>query len=115
MRHRKIIHNYTIVGLVLGSFLPFLASYLELRRLGMDFSLANFIDLQSSDLLLWFIDVAPLLLGFVGYFFGLKQAKLKEIIEKNEETIEAKTEDLRMKNRILRKEIDDENVLRLSV
>ena len=56
---------------------------------------------------MWVIDTAPIFLGMAAYLAGWRRFRLKKVIANNEAIIEAKTEDLRRKNRELRKEIED--------
>jgi signal transduction histidine kinase/ActR/RegA family two-component response regulator len=107
VKYKSIVRNYTIVGLLLGVLFPFIAAYVDAVVQAQSFTLEYFINLQSTNHLLWLIDTAPIFLGFLAYIAGRKQAKLKEAIEQSEEIIDSKTEDLRKKNRELRREIDD--------
>ncbi|MFY0674521.1 MAG: response regulator [Bacteroidia bacterium] len=107
MKYRSVVRNYTLVGLLLGFLFPFVAAYIDAVMASQSFTLEYFVKLQSTNHFLWLIDSAPIFLGFLAYLAGRKQAKLKEAIEQSEEIIDSKTEDLRKKNRELRREIDD--------
>lgn len=110
MKYKHVIRNYTLIGILFGVISPFLAAYIDLLLAEKEFSLENFIYLQATNHYLWVIDTAPFYLGLLAFWVGRKQAKLKETIEQNEEVIDSKTEDLRKKNRALRKEIEDRRV-----
>ncbi|MBI1184205.1 response regulator [bacterium] len=110
MKYSNVVRNYTLAGIAIGTLFPFVAAYLELSQQALPFSLENFVQLQATNHLLWIIDFSPLVLALLAYFTGRQHARLKESVERSEEIIDNKTEDLRKKNRELRKEIEDRKI-----
>ncbi|MBI3141774.1 MAG: response regulator [Bacteroidetes bacterium] len=107
LKYKGIPKWYALLGWLVGLVIAVGATKWELAGRGYPFDLSHFINLQASNRLLWVIDGMPALLAVMAYLAGRKHAQLKETIEKDEATIDLRTEDLRKKNRELRREIEE--------
>jgi PAS domain S-box-containing protein len=76
------------IGAIIGLIFPFAAAWVEIVHLELPFSWSSFVEIQRNQPLIWIVDTAPLLFGFV---FGLagKQKSLSEIISHGKQEWEA--------------------------
>ena len=77
-----------ILGAGIGLIFPFAAAWVEFARRGLLFTWSAFIEIQRSQPLMWVVDAAPVVFGFV---FGLagKQKSLYEVISRGKQEWEA--------------------------
>ncbi|MFH1501692.1 MAG: response regulator [Candidatus Eisenbacteria bacterium] len=77
--------TYTFLGVVLGAVVAWLATVLDLALGERALTMADLVRAQVGQPLLWVIDVAPFLLGFLAYFAGRRQdeiARLNDELER---------------------------------
>ncbi len=70
--------QYTLVGLLFGLLFPVIATLIRIWQSHLSFSLPTVIETQRSDILLWIIDTAPIILGLLAGFAGTRQDSLIE-------------------------------------
>jgi len=68
-----------LYGLALGAIFPAVATMIELSVQGYGPSLAGLIEVQASQPLLWVIDAAPFVLGFLGRLLDRRQGHIDEL------------------------------------
>ncbi len=75
----KTTRNFTLVGLAVGFLFPLFSTIIETisRQLSLNFE--NMILVQKETVLLWVIDSAPLVIGFLAGLVGYRQANLQEL------------------------------------
>ena len=91
-------NKYTLYGIVFGLSFPF-SSMLFLyfmNELGTADSLIDLIEQAHSHILLYVIDTAPLFLGIVARYAGVRQDRLHQFANSLEQQVFDKTESLRM-------------------
>ncbi|MDX1379083.1 MAG: GAF domain-containing protein, partial [Anaerolineales bacterium] len=85
--------RYAFIGVVFGLGFPVVATLIQIASEGLPLNLINILAVQSADPLLWIIDSAPFILGYVAMLAGRRQdASLQreiELIQKEGELIEA--------------------------
>jgi len=104
---KSVIKVYTLIGFGVGIVFSVVATYVHTSSTGSAFTLEQFIDAQSSTPTLWVMDVVPLILGLFAYVAGRNHSRLLAEKEESERVIDEKTENLRKKNRELKKENED--------
>lgn len=72
---------YALAGVGFGLLFPILAIIIKLTSSGLPFSLANVFALHASDALLWIIDSAPIVLGFIAAMAGRRHDQVKQLNE----------------------------------
>jgi GAF domain-containing protein len=70
---RRAVWQYAIAGVLFGLAFPILATGIRVADSGAGFGLAAIGLAQGTDPLLWIIDTAPLFLGLLAMFAGLRQ------------------------------------------
>lgn len=75
----KTTRNFTLIGLAVGFLFPLFSTIIETisRQLSLNFE--NMILVQKETVLLWVIDSAPLVIGFLAGLVGYRQANLQEL------------------------------------
>ena len=86
--------SFTSLGVFFGLLFPFLASFIELKSLGVSVSLASLLQIQKSNPLLWVIDTAPIILGIFAWFAGSRQQKIEDQLNQLENIIESRALEL---------------------
>jgi GAF domain-containing protein len=76
MRFGKTTRQYAIAGALFGTAFPIVATALRLAQSQQDLSLTHLTAVQGADPLLWIIDTAPLFLGLLAGFAGVRQDSL---------------------------------------
>lgn len=84
MAHRYL---YLIIGICFGLGFPIAASAFLMFSNSLPFSISSLIELQQTNPLLWMIDTAPVFLGALAFFAGIKQDDLKNINHLLEEKV----------------------------
>ncbi|MEJ2054223.1 MAG: response regulator [Calditrichaceae bacterium] len=72
--------NYTLYGFLGGLIFPILASVVYINANYDSFSYTYLLEVQQSNVLLWFIDLAPIVLGIFARIAGVRQDKLNGVI-----------------------------------
>lgn len=75
-------NKFTLYGAIFGFLFPIIATVIEAVQLG-GVTVANMVEVQRTDPLLWIIDSAPFFLGLFARFAGWRQDQLKKIIRRN--------------------------------
>ena len=86
---------YTFIGVLFGIFFPIVATIIRITIAGLPINISNVLFVQSNDPLLWIIDTAPLIIGYVSLLAGRRQdnshQREAELIQKEIELNEAQT------------------------
>ncbi len=77
--------NYTIYGLLFGAAFPIGASLIVAALADDGLSLATIVQAQRSDPLLWIIDSAPIWLGWFASLCGMRQDRLREVLNERDD------------------------------
>jgi len=85
--------RYALIGILFGLSFPVVATFIRVATTDIPINLSSVIKVQSTDPLLWIIDTAPFILGYVAMLAGRRQDSSKqrevELIIKENELIEA--------------------------
>lgn len=73
--------TYTVIGFTFGCGFPLVAFLVDAGAHGLLYSFDSFLFLQRSQPLHWMIDTAPIFLGYIAYFAGLKQDRIQHLAE----------------------------------
>ncbi|MFK7756973.1 MAG: ATP-binding protein [Flavobacteriales bacterium] len=100
----KTAHRYTLGGIAFGLAFPIISiSFLLLKEKSQSIDLGL---MHAEHPLLYIIDLAPIVLGFMAYIIGHKQQLyINQQLINTENAIRIKTQALREKNDILEKDI----------
>ncbi len=79
---KNISFKFTLIGFLIGSFLPLLTWIFELKRLDMNFSLSGIAYLHSKEISLYIIDTTPIFLAIVFYILVSYAIKIRISLEK---------------------------------
>lgn len=100
--------DYMCLGILFGCIFPVVAMFVNLHLQDIPFSLHNLIISQTQQPLLWIIDTAPIIIGFLARLAGRRQDQVKhlnDLLEKQAqlqtEEISSTNEELEEKNRLL--------------
>lgn len=96
-RANQTTRNYTLAGLAVGFLFPLISTIVETISRELPINLSNMILVQKETMLLWVIDSAPLVIGFLAGLVGFRQARMKQLNEVAEKRYQ---EELRLKNEI---------------
>jgi len=99
---------YTIAGFFLGLIFPIFSTILETVSSNLPVTLPNLIAVQRETMLLWIIDTAPLVIGPLSFFLGLRQDKMAQLnasLEAKIQTEEELQEQLSRANDTLEEEV----------
>ncbi|HKJ38822.1 MAG TPA: GAF domain-containing protein [Anaerolineales bacterium] len=96
MNQQQIIKNeaqrYALIGLLFGLLFPIAATVIRVSSTGLPFNLSSLITVQSTDPLLWIIDTAPIILGYIALLAGHRQDESRqrelELIQKEKDLVE---------------------------
>jgi len=117
---KRIVQNeaqrYALIGVFFGLLFPVTATLIRIATTGLQFSVSNVILVQSTDPLLWIIDTAPFILGYVAMLAGRRQdssyqreaeliqkeADLNEVQNTLEERVTERTKELELQTQRLR-------------
>jgi PAS domain S-box-containing protein len=69
--------KYTIYGLLFGFLFPLTSTFIETYAIFHNFYFDSFVVTQLKTPLLWIIDLAPFVLGFMGFLVGKSYDKLE--------------------------------------
>lgn len=76
-QRQKFIQNetqrYTLMGVLFGLAFPTVATIIRVVDATLPFNAASFLFVQSTDPLLWIIDSAPFILGYIAMLAGRRQ------------------------------------------
>lgn len=75
--------KYLAAGALFGLLFPIGATMIRITTLGLPVSLSSIIQVQSSDLLMWIIDTAPLFLGLFASLAGRRQDALQKLYKES--------------------------------
>ena len=88
---KKEAHNYLFYGICFGCLFPVIATILSALQHYGELNLASAASTQASNPLLWIIDTAPLFLGWVARYAGIRQDRLHTLVSNQQQTIEERT------------------------
>jgi len=96
-QNKQIIQNetqrYTLIGVLFGLAFPIIATIIRIATTDLPFNISSAINVQTTDPLIWIIDTAPFILGFVAMLAGRRQDSSQqreaELIQKEKELVEA--------------------------
>ncbi|MEO0469989.1 MAG: response regulator [Bacteroidota bacterium] len=97
MTVNQTIFRWTLAGVLVGCSFPLIATWLELN-LNL---YTGFWDAQARQPLLWIIDTAPLFLGALAFLVGLRQNRLRNLNQQQEDQIRNRTAELMDRNKEL--------------
>ena len=97
MRSNKIFRNYTLIGIAIGFGFPLFSTIIETTNSGLSLTLGNMLQVQRETVLLWVIDLAPLVIGFLSGLVGYRQQRLYELNQFAEQKYQ---EELRLRTAI---------------
>ena len=84
--------RYALLGFLFGFLFPVIATSIRIVENGLPFNLTGISSVQANDPLLWIIDTAPFILGYIAMLAGKRQdnshQREVELIQKEEELIE---------------------------
>ncbi|HSG44218.1 MAG TPA: hypothetical protein VLA72_13790, partial [Anaerolineales bacterium] len=87
--------RYTFIGVLFGFSFPVLATLIRIVTAGLSFNFSSALNVQSTDPLLWIIDTAPFVIGYVSMLAGRRQDsshhRETELIQKESELNEAQS------------------------
>ncbi len=89
-RNQNYTLKYTLLGVLFGFLFPVIGTFLAIISEGMPLS-SGFVYVQSTNVLLWIIDTAPIFLGGAAFLIGRKQDRLTEFNSSLAEKIKEKT------------------------
>jgi len=95
--NKQIIQNetqrYTLIGVLFGLAFPIIATIIRIATTDLPFNISSAINVQATDPLIWIIDTAPFVLGYVAMLAGRRQdssqQRESELIQKEKELVEA--------------------------
>lgn len=104
-KHPRLNHTiqYALIGAAFGFTFPFIGTILQILFSGFALSLSNMIDVHFSFPLLWVVDTAPIVLGMLAGYAGLKQ----DLLSKANDQLRAQEAELRMNQSNLEKYADE--------
>ena len=82
----------TLIGIAAGFAFPIISTLLEVSWQGLPLNLQTIIMVQQESKLLWVIDLAPLVIGFLALLIGLRQDRLQGLNESLQEQIQVEKE-----------------------
>ena len=94
MKKQGAVVKFTIAGVFFGLLFPILSTIIELIQFKQPFSFSAFLTMQHSNPLLWIIDLAVPILGFVGFLIGRQQQKMLQQAENLEAQVETRSEQI---------------------
>ncbi|MEW5719468.1 MAG: PAS domain S-box protein, partial [Chloroflexota bacterium] len=117
MQEPELIHNlnrrhyyairYTLFSVLFGLCFPIAATYIDLIRHGLSWTLSNVVYLQSTEYLHWLIDAAPFFLGLFAFIVGRQRDRIAEIAATLEERVAERTFALVDVNKRLERDISE--------
>ncbi|MEJ2510039.1 MAG: GAF domain-containing protein [Anaerolineales bacterium] len=75
----KTTRNFTLIGLAIGFLFPLFSTIVEAISWDLPINFESMILVQKETALLWVIDSAPLVIGFLAGLVGYRQANLQEL------------------------------------
>ena len=83
---KKLLQNkiiaYTAAGVLIGLFLRAVTFYFQLMESGLDFSVIDIIQLHETGKLVWVIDLAPVIIGSMFYYFSSIITRKNDVLVK---------------------------------
>ena len=105
---RQILIRYTLAGMLLGCCFPVIATIVVVASSSHEAAFfPAVIQAHVQQPLLWIIDMAPLVLGGMAFWVGLKQVKLMQSNHNQEQTLALRTKELILKNVRLESEVEE--------
>lgn len=99
----RTVVRYTLFGTLFGMLFPLAATLMDLSASGLSLGLSAVLQLQSSQPLHWIIDLAPFVLGFMGWLVGNRQDALERMNRELSETVDTRTAEVMQANEALRR------------
>lgn len=65
--------RYTFIGVLFGISFPIIATLIRISSADLPYNLSSALFVQSSDPLLWIIDTAPFIIGYISMLAGRRQ------------------------------------------
>ncbi|MDK1027990.1 MAG: GAF domain-containing protein [Anaerolineae bacterium] len=90
-------NKFTLIGVGFGFLFPLIGTVIELSQSGLQLTLLNVIVLHQTNQLINIIDTAPIFLGLLAFFVGIREDRLyeaNEIIELANDELQASGEEL---------------------
>jgi GAF domain-containing protein len=84
---RKNTYRYTLLGALFGVVFPLVASFIDVISHNLPLTLENLLLVQQNNPLHWIIDTAPIFLGLLASFAGVRQDRLLMLYEELENRI----------------------------
>jgi len=97
MNSKKTFRNYTLIGIAIGFGFPIISTMIETSNLGLSLTFRNMVQVQKETVLLWVIDLAPPVIGFLSGLVGYRQQNLIKISEFGEQKYQ---EELKLRNQL---------------
>ena len=108
-----VVWRYTAAGVLLGVLLPLLSLALHLFAHGLPFSLASAVQAHLTEETFFVVDLAPLVLGAVGYLLGVQRSNLEKIQANLEERVASRIRDQRQTLLKLTHEVEERRQLEI--
>lgn len=103
----KITKNYTLAGIFFGVMFPIIGTCVQMFELDESIGISDIFRMHLQTPLLLIIDLAPIILGSIGYYLGLKQTKLFIISEDLKKSNNHQSIDIENLNKQLKQKADD--------
>ena len=86
--------KYTVAGVIFGIIYPFLSTSIEIIEHDLTFDFSTYLSVQQQNPLLWIIDTALLVLGFLGYQVGIRQKRLLDQADHLEDLVNERSDEI---------------------
>ena len=86
--------KFTVSGVIFGIVYPFLSTSIEIINQNLPFNFSSFLWVQQRIPLLWIIDTALLVLGFLGYQVGIRQKRLLDQASHLEDLVTERSDEI---------------------
>ena len=111
MKRTSVLSNpvirYILIGVFLGCLFPIFGMFVSVWLLHLPITPTTLLEAQSTQPLLWIIDIIPLVLGATFSLIGRREVRLIHSNAHLELAVEERTSELRQANQELQKDIDD--------
>ena len=80
--------------MIFGIIYPFLSTSIEIIEHDLPFDFSTYLSVQQQNPLLWIIDTALLVLGFLGYQVGIRQKRLLDQADHLEDLVNERSDEI---------------------